>query len=181
MTDKANQKSKSLWLILAGCIILALAFYLSRDNGTDLVPNDPAGETPSEPQLGDLTPPDKTADPIDPVEEATALVNKGSVTIAELAIGMGSGEAENVIERLLKPKTSEGNQTYDMRLTPQTQNGYTLIAVADNMMDDSVKAQEVTAMFRPGQRDAFILSEYTVRVQCRRGAKVGQWQTERCQ
>jgi len=47
-------------------------------------------------------------------------------------------------------------------------------------LDDSVQAQEITAIFRPGQREAFVLAEYTVRVKCRRGNNAGQWQTQVC-
>ena len=93
---------------------------------------------------------------------------------------MSSAEVENLLEERFTPETSEGNQSFDMRLTPQTENGYSLIAMADNLMDDSLKAQEITAMFRPGERDNFVLSEYNVRVQCRRGSNAGNWQTQAC-
>ena len=181
--SEEKKSQKGVWIgLIAVAIALAVVFYSTRQGNDDPVIEDTT-ET--------IVPDTKTEEPIDPdgtpdgsdmdvLEKTQEILNRQSITIPGLELGMGSGEAENLIEARLKPETSEGNQTYDLKMTPQTENGYTLMGVADNMMDDSVQAQEITAIFRPGQREAFVLSEYTVRVKCRRGANAGQWQTQVC-
>jgi len=170
-TKKSN---KGIWFVLlAVAIAIAVVFYSTRSDTEGPIVEDVPDVKVEEPI-------DPSEPGVDPVEDAQAIISRQTVSVLGLEIGMGSGDAENLIEARLKPETSEGNQTYDLKLTPQTQNGYTLMAVADNMLDDSVQAQEITAIFRPGQREAFILAEYTVRVKCRRGNNAGQWQTQVC-
>lgn len=179
MTDEEKNKQGLMWLlILVGAVfLLAAAIYIGRSIGsaTNADVETPV-DAPIDPRPGDLTPPDKTAEPTEPDE----IISAQRVTVPGMELGMSSAEVENLLEERFTPETSEGNQSFDMRLTPQTENGYSLIATADNLTDDSVKAQEITAMFRPGERDNFVLSEYNVRVQCRRGSNAGNWQTQAC-
>lgn len=186
MSEKtSNRKSLVLWLIAALLLVLALVMYLGRDSDAPQGPIDTpvvqpiepvSPEVPSEP----IEPIEPSEPDVDPVEKAKAIIGQQSVSMQGLEIGMESGEAINLIEALMKPETQDGNQSYSMRLTPETANGFTLLAVSDNILDDSVKAQEVTAIFTPGQRVAFVLSEYSVRVKCYRNANEEAWQTNAC-
>lgn len=178
MTQKETP-NKGVWIALFSVLValivvgLSLSVVLRSDDTPSVETSD---ETILDPQPGDLTPPDKTAEPPEPEE----IISAQKITIPGMELGMSSAEVENLLEDRFEPETNEGNQSFDMRLTPQTANGYSLIATADNLMDDSVKAQEITAMFRPGDRDNFVLSEYNVRVQCRRGSNAGNWQEQVC-
>lgn len=178
MTQKETP-NKGVWIALFSILValivvgLSLSVVLRSDDTPSVETSD---ETILDPQPGDLTPPDKTAEPTEPEE----FISAQKITIPGMELGMSSAEVENLLEDRFEPETNEGNQSFDMRLTPQTANGYSLIATADNLMDDSVKAQEITAMFRPGDRDNFVLSEYNVRVQCRRGSDAGNWQEQVC-
>lgn len=165
----------ALFSVLVALVVVAisLSILLRSDDVTTV---DSPINAPIDPSPEDLSPPDKTAEPVEPED----IISSQRITVPGMELGMASAEVENLLEERFTPKTSEGNQSFDMRLTPQTENGYSLIAVADNLMDDSVKAQEITAMFRPGERDNFVLSDYSVRVQCRRGTNAGQWQTQAC-
>ena len=179
MSEEKKNKQGLMWLLIfvGAVVLLAAAIYIGKGVGSAINPNDEGViEDTLDPQPGDLSPPDKTAEPTEPDE----IISAQRVTVPGMELGMSSAEVENLLEERFTPETSEGNQSFAMRLTPQTENGYSLIAMADNLMDDSVKAQEITAMFRPGERDNFVLSEYTVRVQCRRGSNAGQWQTQVC-
>lgn len=177
--SEENSSNKGVWIALFSVLValivvaLSLSIVLRSDDTSDV---EPSVDAPIDPTRGDLSPPDKTAEPTEPDE----IISAQRVTVPGMELGMSSAEVENLLEERFTPETNEGNQSFDMRLTPQTENGYSLIAMADNLMDDSVKAQEITAMFRPGERDNFVLSEYTVRVQCRRGSNAGQWQTQVC-
>lgn len=171
--------NKAVWIALFSVLVALIVVGLSlsvvlRSDDTPSV--ETSEETILDPQPGDLTSPDKTAEPTEPEE----IISAQKVTIPGMKLGMSSAELENLLEDRFESDTSEGNQSFDMRLTPQTENGYSLIATADNLMDDSVKAQEITAMFRPGESDNFVLSEYNVRVQCRRGSNAGDWQEQVC-
>jgi|GEM_PF-6471764 len=171
--------NKAVWIALFSVLVALIVVGLSL---TVVLRSDdtPSAETPDEtiidPQPGDLTPPDKAARPTEP----NAIISAHKITIPGMDVGMSSAEVESLLEDRFEPETSKGNQSFDMRLTPQTANGYSLIATADNLMEDSIKAQEVTAMFRPGESDNFVLSEYNVRVQCRRGSNAGNWQEQVC-
>lgn len=178
MSEK-NSSKNGVWIALFAVFVALVVVALSlsvvlRSDNTDAV--ETPIDAPIDPRPGDLTPPDKTAEPTEPDE----IISAQRVTIPGMELGMSAAEVENLLEERFTPETSEGNQSFDMRLTPQTENGYSLIAMADNLMDDSLKAQEITAMFRPGERDNFVLSEYNVRVQCRRGSNAGNWQTQAC-
>ena len=174
MFNAPNTKTNRIAAIIVVILGLIVGFYLATRGGSDDADVTPPPEAPI--QTTPETPTTPDPGPTDPTEIITAQ----TVTIPGVEIGMDSIEAEDAIEAFLKPKTSEGNQTYNMRLTPQTQNGYSLIAVADNMLDDSLKAQEITAIFTPGSVDGtFVLSEYTSKVKCRRGTG-DAWQTKRC-
>lgn len=178
MTQKETP-SKGVWIALFSVLVALIVVGLSLSvvlRSDDIPSVETSDETILDPQPGDLTPPDKTAEPTEPEEIITAQ----KITIPGMELGMSSAEVENLLEDRFEPKSNEGNQSFDMRLTPQTANGYSLIATADNLMDDSVKAQEITAMFRPGDRDNFVLSEYNVRVQCRRGSNAENWQEQVC-
>jgi len=178
MSETKSNKKMVGWLIVIGLIafLFGVGIYIGNKKSDETPAAETSGETVLDPQAGDLTPPDKTAEPTEPEDVIAAQ----TASVPGLEIGMSSAEVENLLEERFTPETSEGNQSFNMRLTPQTANGYSLIAVVENMMDDSVKSQEITAMFRPGARDNFVLSEYNVRVQCRRGSNAGNWQTQAC-
>ncbi len=179
MTDDDKNKQGLMWLLIfvAAVVFLAAAIYIGKSIGSATNPDvEVPVDSAVDPQPGDLAPPDKTAEPTEPDE----IISAQRMTVPGMVLGMSSAEVESLLEERFTPETSEGNQSFDMRLTPQTANGYSLIAMADNLMDDSVKAQEITAMFRPGDRDNFVLSEYDVRVQCRRGSNAGNWQKQAC-
>lgn len=178
MTERESS-NKGVWIALFAVLVALLVVGLSLSvvlKSDDTEVDDTSSESVVDPQPGDLTPPDKTAEPTEP----EGVISAQTVTVPGMELGMSSADVENLLEDRYTPETSEGNQTFNMRLTPQTETGYSLIAVVDNMMDDSVKSQEITAMFRPGERDNFVLSDYTVRVQCRRGSNAGNWQEQVC-
>jgi hypothetical protein len=158
MSTKTSTSSKIFWLLIAVIILGAIAFFMMRETETSDLPIE------------------TTQGPTNPGEDLALQ----TASVPGLEIGMTSAEVENLLEERFAPETSEGNQSFQMRLTPQTENGYSLIAVADNILDDSLKAQEITAFFRPDERNNFVLSDYNVRVQCRRGSNIGNWQTQVC-
>jgi hypothetical protein len=158
MSTKTSTSSKIFWLLIAVIILGAIAFFMMRETKTFDLPIE------------------TTQGPTNPGEDLALQ----TASVPGLEIGMTSAEVENLLEERFAPETSEGNQSFQMRLTPQTENGYSLIAVADNILDDSLKAQEITAFFRPDERNNFVLSDYNMRVQCRRGSNIGNWQTQVC-
>ncbi|MDB2439897.1 hypothetical protein N9W89_14385 [Hellea sp.] len=173
-----TQKTKSRKPLIASLIILAIIVVLLLIFVPNNRPADPPSVTPP------VTPPVTT--PVDPPATPPAtptppdVTDTGRIEVQGLEVGMSSEDAEQLIERLLKPETSEGNQTFNVRRTPQTAAGYSLVATANNMLDDSVKAQEIVALFKPGSRDSFVLGEYSSRVKCHRGENTTEWTTQLC-
>lgn len=53
-------------------------------------------------------------------------------------------------------------------------------ATQDNLGDDSVKAQQIMAVFIPVSIDAAKLEGYGARIKCWRGEQIDQWQTTVC-
>lgn len=177
MSENQSQKMGGLlWALITviGAIVLIGGLYwVTTQRGAIDEPPVDQPDTPLEQSIPE------TEDEIEAVvEEAEDVFNRRTLSLEGVERGMSSANFENLLEEHFD--TGEGDQTFTMRLTPQTPNGYSLIAIVENMNDPDIAAQEITAQFSPGDGPAFILSDYTIRVKCS-GAGFADWSTEACQ
>lgn len=161
-----DNKKKNIWIgLLVLIIILGLGYFFVSKKST--APIDIPAETPSEVEAPPVTTPRDDVD-------------LGYIKVHGLEIGMPAEDAESKIEALLNPKSEGGQQTYTIRRTPQTEAGYSIVAVADKMQDDSVQGQEIVATFAPSSEGGIVLKDFSSRVKCYRGSDAGKWQNRLC-
>lgn len=96
-----------------------------------------------------------------------------------LKIGEPMDSAIDKIKTRLKPE-SEGYITGTWETSDNGEGTKTFTGLAENLPDDSVKAEEITTVFQKTEDGSYRLSEYGARIKCWRGEKPNQWTTNLC-
>lgn len=96
-----------------------------------------------------------------------------------LEIGEPMDSAVDKIKAHLNPK-GESNITGTWETSDNGEGVKTFTGLADRLADDSVKAQEITTIFKKAEDGSYRLSAYGARNKCWRGDNPDQWTTNLC-
>jgi hypothetical protein len=100
---------------------------------------------------------------------------------ADLEVGEPMDVTVAKIKNYLKPEgEGEGNMSVSWETTDAGAGEKTFTGLADNMTDDSLKAQEVMAVFKESGDGSYRLTKYGARIKCWRGDNKDAWTTDLC-
>jgi len=94
--------------------------------------------------------------------------------------GMEMLTAQTIITDYFAPGGEEGNAQIAMEQKFLTSGLTQIIVTRTGLADDSVKAEQLLAVFKPLTPKTGQLTAYGMRIKCYRGANTKQWQTELC-
>lgn len=172
---------------LAGCAALAIAWFLATifflgADSDDIQITPP--EAPAAPSA-DMRASDIVTPPIPKTPDyADLTLDDFSADLAR-SVGIAPGDDMDMVKdqiRLFLAGEGDGSNAAAASFqNVYRSDGRTIFfATQDNMGDDSVKAQQIMAVFIPVSVDAAKLEGYGARIKCWRGENKDQWQTDLC-
>lgn len=169
-------------------VTTALALSLAACKGDIVEPRDilevgdsaPAPNIPAPPDVEGGVP-QELSDVRKPSDIDFGAYDRDLAKWAGLEIGMPMEKAEiEVLNYMAPEKGGEGNAVFEMDKFQGYVGGQAFVATLDGLADDSVKAQQLYAIGKRGEDEAYTLVDYGMRIKCWRGENKDNWQTTLC-
>ncbi len=138
----------------------------------------------------DLLPTDNVPGVMPPKPPRPSLDEDAGYDLADFDAGLARGvglkpgmemlTARTIITDYFAPGGEEGNAQIAMEQKFLTSGLTQIIVTRTGLADDSVKAEQLLAVFKPLTPKTGQLTAYGMRIKCYRGANTTQWQTELC-